>query len=292
MEERQKVNILFIGNPGVGKSTLLNGLIGQAKFKSGVVLDGTGMTKTLQIIEHEGCNYIDTPGLDDDVKRKQCAEEINEALKQDGLYYICFIITLESGRFRPADRTTISLVLDCAKQIGGKYSIVLNKLEPQIMDAYTQDPNIPKTFLFRGLPLENVTHSLFFFDKKNELFGHDNIVPNLPDEFFNFVKNAPFCRIDSNKVDPIKENEWEVKLAQNEKIISDLHTKLAHQRQEFEKLMQQERERAEKQYLSLKQEQTELARKHEHELAVLRAQVTAAQSHHQGGGRRGGCLLF
>ena len=30
------MNILLLGNPGKGKSTLLNGLMGEAKFKSGI----------------------------------------------------------------------------------------------------------------------------------------------------------------------------------------------------------------------------------------------------------------
>ena len=59
-----KTHILLMGNPGKGKSTLLNGLIGKVTFKSGFAQFG-GLTYELAKHEVDGVMYMDTPGLDD-----------------------------------------------------------------------------------------------------------------------------------------------------------------------------------------------------------------------------------
>ncbi len=49
-------HILLVGNPGTGKSTLLNSLVGSAVFKSGVTF-GEGLTTYLQWHDHLGYRY-------------------------------------------------------------------------------------------------------------------------------------------------------------------------------------------------------------------------------------------
>ena len=61
---------LFIGNPGVGKSTILNGILMEARFKSGFS-PGKGLTSVLQCEEKNGKIYVDTPGLADEKQQKK-----------------------------------------------------------------------------------------------------------------------------------------------------------------------------------------------------------------------------
>ena len=90
-------NVVFVGNPGTGKSTLLNGLIGKVEFESGVSF-GEGLTQRLQRYTHtDGTVYMDTPGLDDIKSKKEAAAEIEAALRSGGSFRIFFLVLLDSG---------------------------------------------------------------------------------------------------------------------------------------------------------------------------------------------------
>ena len=117
---------LFIGNPGVGKSTLANCLTQKTMFKNGASV-GKGLTYQLEMERHGDIIYMDTPGLADIKLREKAAKAITKALKQNGRYQIFFVVTLESGRIRSQDLATIKLVLENAKDITS-FSLIINKL--------------------------------------------------------------------------------------------------------------------------------------------------------------------
>ena len=128
---------LFIGNPGVGKSTLINCLAEQRLFDCGISI-GAGMTAKLESKKHGDIVYMDTPGLSDVKLRKVAAEAITEALKQNGMYQIFFVVTLESGRVRPQDLATIKIVLEHAKEVTN-YSIIVNKLTAPVYEKLLEN---------------------------------------------------------------------------------------------------------------------------------------------------------
>ena len=59
--------------------------------------------------------------------RRDAAHAITAGLKKNGLYQIFFVVTLESGRLRATDLTTIKLVLEHVPDITS-YSLIINKL--------------------------------------------------------------------------------------------------------------------------------------------------------------------
>lgn len=138
--------ILFCGNPGVGKSALCNTIFGKTVFKSG--LDATGLTKSYQGHPFENKLYIDTPGLADETRQKEAAQEIEEALKKNGDYKIIFVVTLESARIKPQDVTTINKICE-AIHAPFEYGLIINKVTNNAMKKVEEDMDVYVSFLVK-----------------------------------------------------------------------------------------------------------------------------------------------
>lgn len=196
---------LFIGNPGAGKSTLANCVANKLLFKSGVSF-GEGMTYQLDKKVHNGITYLDTPGLADLKIREKAAAEITRALKQCGVYQVFFVITLESGRVRPEDVTTIKLVLESAIDIK-HFSLVINKLSSNAYNRLFQNNAAQLKKLITELLVqinseENpptillLKHQMKLYDQENQFMSWN--------ELNEFVGKAPCINIRPSHVNDLK----------------------------------------------------------------------------------------
>jgi len=134
----EKTDIIFCGNPGVGKSSIATSISG-VQFKSGVSF-GSGLTVDLTWNETPALpnfRFADTPGLADMELKEKAAQAIREALAQGAALghktKIIFVVTTEGGRLRPEDMYTIKIVMNSIKLAGGaapganSYAIIINK---------------------------------------------------------------------------------------------------------------------------------------------------------------------
>jgi len=216
-----KTNILFLGNPGKGKSTLLNGLIGRTVFKSGFSQFG-GLTYKLHKQEVNGVMYMDTPGLDDadQEMKKKAADAVTESLKANGIYKVFFIITLESGRFDPRDSTLISVILDHAPDIT-KYGLIINKVSPAMRSKLDVDKFIRS---WAGQGFTRLPADCLLIDDKAQLKDLEDILPgeDLRDELEQFVAGFEGMKVEAARVSTISPNDFEDKLKELTAVIQEL----------------------------------------------------------------------
>jgi len=236
-------NYLFVGNPGVGKSTLASSLSGKTLFPSGTSGDGSGVTATLSSYTIcDGVTIMDTPGLSDQDKRELAAEAIEDALSNGGFYRIFFVITQESGRIRPDDLATIQIVLDGVQDITS-YGIIINKISPKMVEKIKKDdqsftkwkmgiteniagaapPNI--MFNVRSLELEDAEHTEFE-DSEVDENGHHYFTYTMADDLFKFITNT---------VVGFERDKKEVKL--DLKNYEELQQLMGEKIQEFQKII-------------------------------------------------------
>jgi len=200
ISQKPKTHYLFIGNPGVGKSTLLNCIIGRKVFESGVSI-GEGKTYELATKEIGNNVFMDTPGLEDTKKRKQAAKDITKALKQDGNYKIFFVVTLESGRVRPVDAALIKIVLRHAKEI--KYFVIIfNKLSKNLCQKLQVEKNLLTLLVNICGGKTDLKPIPYLLERRSKLDDEENKIESIK-KLNDFVHSIPSLTISKKKVSDI-----------------------------------------------------------------------------------------
>eukprot|EP01105_Mastigella_eilhardi_P000290 TRINITY_DN1038_c1_g3_i7.p1 TRINITY_DN1038_c1_g3~~TRINITY_DN1038_c1_g3_i7.p1 ORF type:complete len:273 (-),score=80.87 TRINITY_DN1038_c1_g3_i7:330-1148(-) len=261
MKPGKSISTIFIGNPGTGKSTLLNALCpprtgtGGVNFKSGVAF-GHGLTQICQRETDEFGNvFIDTPGLSDVKLRKQAAEEISNALSEGGLFKVFFVMTIESGRIRPDDKTTMKLVHDAAPAIGNAYSIIVNKIPCNTQRKLATDDDTRKEFLASLLLDMPPTGHVAFLPKVEELEDADNVVFTFPPNVLQFINAAPVVDIPIESVKKIETDMYESMLGK----LSEQLDQMKHDNATLRATMEKQREQYAQELEASRKRQEELA---------------------------------
>ncbi|KAG2783126.1 hypothetical protein Pcac1_g7107 [Phytophthora cactorum] len=196
-------NYLFLGNPGTGKSTLINCLAGAAIFKSGLSYGG-GLTKEFQTRIHDNVQYMDTPGLADRNIQEKAAAAITEALRQSGTYKLFFMVRLENGRVVSDDLATIEIVLSSIELDEIPFAVIVNNVKKR---QYTKMMEKSADYLKVVTLINSINHTtphIVFIPVIGDLDEEDNAVTKLPVDVERFIREAPGVQIPPHVVKPIK----------------------------------------------------------------------------------------
>ena len=205
---------LFVGNPGAGKSTIINSLLKQRVAEAGSSDDGGGVTKKCALYQNGNIVYIDTPGLDDINTRVDAAKEIEKSLKQDGKYRIFFIIKTDNLRIRPADLETIDIVLDAINLQNIEYNIIINQLTGKDAKVFYSNSDTIESSLFYSYFQSGKykNNKIRFIDMNIDvLMGKSNLIDM--NDFLKFAfMNSYSIYLPKNRVGTVNGQTWDEKL--------------------------------------------------------------------------------
>ncbi|KAG7375735.1 hypothetical protein PHYPSEUDO_015399, partial [Phytophthora pseudosyringae] len=183
-----KINYLFLGNPGTGKSTLINCLIGRPVFKAGVAYGG-GLTDFFQKYEHNGILYMDTPGLADRKLMKKAAASITEALRYSGTYKLFFMVRLENGRVVADDLSTIETVMACIDMSQVPFSVIINNIKKRQFREIMKREDAFKEVVTTINAGQYTTPRIEFIPAIPELDEVDNALAELPRHATTYIRH-------------------------------------------------------------------------------------------------------
>ena len=182
--------------------------MGEVKFEAGFKA-GEGMTKKYQIQIHKGKKYGDTPGLEDIKIRDIASKEITKILKLNGIYQLIFVLTLEAGRVRPGDVSTINLVLDSIQK-KVPFGVIINKCTEVFVKKFNENFESTREKVVAAINFgKHKTESIYFFEKKKSMVDKSNVVVQLPNELIQFISTVPSVCIYEDEVGEIQINQFD-----------------------------------------------------------------------------------
>eukprot|EP01037_Dinobryon_pediforme_P025231 gene25231-27303_t len=253
---RECITILA-GNPGSGKSTLLNSLAGKITFPSGVSI-GEGLTTVVQTARGtDGKLYGDTPGLDDVAIRAKAAGEMNKILRANNAIKLVFVVTLEAGRVKPADKTTMEVILDALPDSTNKFTIIINKMEKSVYNQL-QEPEKLKRLLVSLVSEKHTTSHIHFILKDKDADGEDNVMISNIQPLRTALDLAPIFEYNSKEVKDIKHDAFE---AMREKFAEDLENIKKANAEQLDRMARQHDEAIARLRADAQRERDEFARR-------------------------------
>jgi len=233
--KRSDLIISFYGNPGTGKSTILNALLNRVVFTSGISSNGAGVTSHTTYVLDRNITYLDTPGLNDPTKKELVIKEIQNSLIEKQNYKIIFICNLNAGRVSPSDMSTINTVLSAIPETRHiDYGIIYNKLTHRVLAGYQSNDSLEQ--IHKKLLKRQPQHVLLL-EKLDELDDNDNHLCENP-VFLEKVKDFihKLGNLELHKVEKIKSDDYD-------QMVSDLEIKYAEllreKQLEIEKIRQE-----------------------------------------------------
>lgn len=183
--------VAFIGNPGVGKSTLLNAYARRILFKSGLPVKlGHGLTYQLDRVVLGNQTFIDTPGLADIKLREKAADAISKCLRERGWHKIFFVVEINNGRISAEDMATMREVLLASGCSPNKYGIIVNQVIPEVLEQL-EVPSQKAEFealLFDDAEIPRTTY-IFYNAESPDLRGKGDVLLPMNVALRNFINS-------------------------------------------------------------------------------------------------------
>jgi len=223
------LKLIAVGNPGAGKSSFGNCLLGKPEFHAAVSDSGGGVTTEMKECSSDKYRYVDVPGLADPNPelRKKAAQAVTDGLKEDVDTKLLFFVRTYQGRILSEDKVLMSRV---AEALGNnlqqnKYGVIINQFQKKAYVAVTEDANKKSEWLAKlwvgmtihGEPMQR-TDFVVFNPEDEEMDGETNIVKPLPDHVLKFLDAFPAVAMKSAQVKQVDTNNFDAAVEQQLKV--------------------------------------------------------------------------
>ena len=224
---------------------MLNSIVQSAAFASGFSV-GRGMTCVLQKFQVGDIVYADTPGLADIQLKRAAAAEIHKILHESRTLTLLFVVTLESGRVRPADVVTIQLVLGAMSETDtqNRFGIIINKVSQRALDNLKgADAAIITAASFQSENPNHQTRFIFYNPFNHDLEDADNVVGPPNEALDRFIAQIPPVTLLPENIVQIDTRDFQAEVTRKEEEIAALHhatqAQIAAMTDQFQQLQQQ-----------------------------------------------------
>lgn len=191
--------VVVIGGLGVGKSTLLNTIIGKPVFVSGFSA-ATVLSQTSKAHIHNGVCYIDTPGMGGRDDQNNALSMLQIIFRLRAPLKIVFLIVLQSGRVRNEDTLLIEEALDLfAKQqsrgmnfrhekLQNNFGVIVNQLPLSMIKTLLSDSSAEQA-LQNAITRKYKTNNWLYLPSASQLTHARNAIFLYEDSTKSFVSH-------------------------------------------------------------------------------------------------------
>ncbi|KAJ3127367.1 hypothetical protein HK098_006451 [Nowakowskiella sp. JEL0407] len=191
--------VVAFGNPGVGKSTLLNTLANRTVHQSGVALDGISVTKIVSDAVVNGILLRDTPGLREIDGTSHNAAVLRNAFATGVRTMLIGVIRADDGRVNADDLATVVCIarsiVAAEPSARGKFIVIVNRYPIKLWKSSSEGTTKIATTITREFSCFGGLESILWIMKDKRIDEEDNmsfaqeVIPSLG-EFFDAEQGA------------------------------------------------------------------------------------------------------